>query len=165
MVVGSQTLRLALKTSTSPRFYTSAVLAAATTHKMGKNNKRPREFTADESHLLLPNHVTTNGRTPIVDTHTHIELTYATYRRKYGNAQHQDLFSFVRAMYEGKNMEAVVDVWCEAPVHRVWKELADSALTPELRQEKWGGIEYWFVMGEFFIPILHLRNLRSSSMI
>jgi TatD DNase family protein len=29
----------------------------------------------------------------------------------------------------------------------MWKDLADSALTPEQRQEKWGGVEYWFVIG------------------
>ncbi|KAL0058677.1 hypothetical protein AAF712_014638 [Marasmius tenuissimus] len=50
-------------------------------------------------------------------------------------------------MYEGKQVDAIVDVWCEAPVQRLWKEFADSALTEEDRRVKWGGLEYWFVMG------------------
>jgi TatD DNase family protein len=123
--------------------------------KMGKNNKRPPSSTAPESHLLLPNHITTNSRTPIIDTHTHIHLTYAAYLRAYPtNPKFQDLYAFVRGMYEGRNVEAVVDVWCEAPVCKVWKELADSALTAEGRMEKWGGVEYWFVMGECLSPLL-----------
>ena len=51
-------------------------------------------------------------------------------------------------MYHGRRVEAIVDVWCEAPVLKQWKELADSALTQEQREKDWGGIEYWFVMGE-----------------
>ncbi|KAL0056648.1 hypothetical protein AAF712_016745 [Marasmius tenuissimus] len=50
-------------------------------------------------------------------------------------------------MYEGKQVDAIVDVWCEAPVQRLWKEFADSALTEEDRRAKWGGLEYWFAMG------------------
>ncbi|KAL0057039.1 hypothetical protein AAF712_016340 [Marasmius tenuissimus] len=46
-------------------------------------------------------------------------------------------------MYEGKQVDAIVDVWCEAPVQRLWKEFADSALTEEDRRTKWGGLEYW----------------------
>jgi TatD DNase family protein len=121
---------------------------------MGKNNRNyQRDLPTEESHLLLPRHVTTGGSTPIVDTHTHVALTYETYRRKYPNAQFEDLFSFVRGMYEGRNVGAVVDVWCEAPVRKTWKELADSALTPDGIAEKWGGVEYWFVMGEFYIVL------------
>ncbi|KAG8721029.1 hypothetical protein FRC09_008588 [Ceratobasidium sp. 395] len=41
----------------------------------------------------------------------------------------------------------MVDVWCEAPVLNEWRSLADSALTPELRAEHWGDLEYYFVMG------------------
>lgn len=50
-------------------------------------------------------------------------------------------------MYAGKNVDAIVDVWCEAPVTKLWKEFADSAVSEEDRKEKWGGIEYWFVIG------------------
>jgi len=43
---------------------------------------------------------------------------------------------------------AVVDVWCEAPVQKIWKEIADSALAEEEdRNGRWGDLEYWFVMG------------------
>lgn len=53
-------------------------------------------------------------------------------------------------MYHGRRVEAIVDVWCEAPVRKTqWREIADSALTPEQRENDWGGIEYLFVMGEF----------------
>ncbi|KAF8811765.1 Metallo-dependent hydrolase [Phlegmacium glaucopus] len=38
------------------------------------------------------------------------------------------LYDFVRTMYEGRNVESIVDVWCEAPT-------------------LWGGLEYWFVIG------------------
>ena len=56
--------------------------------------------------------------------------------------------SVLRQVYEDKNVEAIVDVWCEAPVQKaLWKEMADSALTVEDRSKIWGGIEYWFVMG------------------
>lgn len=47
-------------------------------------------------------------------------------------------------------MEALVDVYCEAPVKTRWKELADSAISPESRKEKWNDIEYWFVMGMLY---------------
>jgi len=33
-----------------------------------------------------------------------------------------------------------------------WKELADSALTPEDRDNLWGGVEYYFVLGESLQP-------------
>ena len=48
-------------------------------------------------------------------------------------------------MYEGRNVESIVDVWCEAPVNKQWKEFADSALN----LEGWGGLKYWFVMGPY----------------
>ncbi|EDR07031.1 uncharacterized protein LACBIDRAFT_328304 [Laccaria bicolor S238N-H82] len=47
-------------------------------------------------------------------------------------------------MYEGRT---IVDVWCDAPVQKSWKTFADSALTPEDRLSRWGGIEYWFALG------------------
>jgi TatD DNase family protein len=119
---------------------------------------------ADESQLLLPRLVTTGG-TPIVDTHTHIASTFETYCRKYPNAQFGDLFSFVRGMYEGWNVAAVVDVWCEAPVRKMWKELADSALTPGGIAEKWGSVEYWFVMGKLYITSQLVQVIHASSSI
>ena len=39
------------------------------------------------------------------------------------------MFDFIKAMYdnEGRNVEAIVDAWCEAPVQNFWKTLVDSA--------------------------------------
>lgn len=116
--------------------------------KMGKNNKK-KSSIPDEKHLLLPPHSTT-ATTPVIDTHTHLLTTYSWYRSKYPTAQFSDIFAFVRGLYAGRNIKAIVDVWCEPPVPPMWKELADSAITPEDRTSKWGGVDYWFVMGESF---------------
>jgi TatD DNase family protein len=45
------------------------------------------------------------------------------------------------------SVDALIDVWCEAPVDPNWKEYADSALDDEKRKALWGDIDYWFVMG------------------
>lgn len=97
-----------------------------------------------EEHLLLPSHPTTAG---IVDTHTHLASTFAAYRAKYKQGKYETVFDFIRGISEGRRVEAIVDVWCEAPVRKVWREFGDSALTAEDRAAKWGGINYWFVMG------------------
>ncbi|KAH8109616.1 Metallo-dependent hydrolase [Phellopilus nigrolimitatus] len=110
---------------------------------MGKNKKRPALL--DESHLLLS--TTQASAAPIVDTHTHLLSTFSAYREKYTSGKFENVFDFVRGVYNGRTVEAIVDVYCEAPVQAKWRELADSALTSESRQEKWNGIEYWFVMG------------------
>ena len=44
-------------------------------------------------------------------------------------------------------VEAIIDVWCEAPVLPTWREMADSAIDAEKKKELWGDMEYWFVMG------------------
>ncbi|EIW62896.1 uncharacterized protein TRAVEDRAFT_56137 [Trametes versicolor FP-101664 SS1] len=102
-----------------------------------------------EEHLLLPQHP---GRpdaqtTPIVDTHTHLLSTFSCYRSKYKEGKHDTVYDFVRELYRGHGVDAIVDVYCEAPVTKQWRELADSALSEEDRRVKWGGLEYWFVMG------------------
>jgi TatD DNase family protein len=99
-----------------------------------------------EDFLLLPSHSTASNA-PIVDTHTHLASTFAAYRSRYKTGRYEDVFEFIRGLYSGKNIQAIIDVWCEAPVQRMWKEFADSALTKEDREVRWGGIEYWFVMG------------------
>jgi len=104
--------------------------------------------TPGEEHLLLPTPLSSLG---IVDTHTHIASTYSFYRQRYKGGKHENVFDFIKAMYEGRNVEAVVDVWCEAPVQKMWKMFADAVLTPEDRQSCWGGIEYWFAMGELAV--------------
>ncbi|KAF8327698.1 hydrolase, partial [Amanita rubescens] len=109
---------------------------------MGKK----RSTTPPESFLLLPAH-SKAPNAPIVDTHTHLASTFAAYRSRYKTGLYENVFDFMRGLYAGKNIQAIVDVWCEAPVQRMWKEFADSAVTKEDRETKWGGIEYWFVMG------------------
>lgn len=113
--------------------------------KMGKNNKK-RPGVPEESQLLLVS--TEASKEPVVDTHTHLLSTFSAYRGKYTEGKYESVFDFVRGAYEGRNVAALVDVYCEAPVEPRWRELADSALTEESRREKWNGIEYWFVMGE-----------------
>ncbi|KAG9312398.1 hypothetical protein JVU11DRAFT_6779 [Chiua virens] len=112
---------------------------------MGKNKNY---ILPNESHLVLPAHSNdAAASTPIIDTHTHLLSTFSTYKTKYPTGKYDTVWDFVRGVYHGRNVAAIVDVWCEAPVQRAWKELADSAVSAEDRAEKWGGIEYWFVMG------------------
>ncbi|EPQ52929.1 Metallo-dependent hydrolase [Gloeophyllum trabeum ATCC 11539] len=115
---------------------------------MGKNNKKKLQVP-HESHLLLPAHPSCSGSEQIVDTHTHLVSTFSSYQSKYREGRYGSIFDFVKGIYTQSRhkVEAIVDVWCEAPVQKVWKELADSALTAEGRRDNWGGIEYWFVMG------------------
>ncbi|KAK7692895.1 hypothetical protein QCA50_004530 [Cerrena zonata] len=81
---------------------------------------------------------------PIVDTHTHLHSTFETYKKTYPEGKYKDAWEFVRGLYEGRSVEAIVDVWCDAPVLKnEWKALVDSADKKEL----WGGLEYYFVMG------------------
>ncbi|CAL1707858.1 unnamed protein product [Somion occarium] len=79
----------------------------------------------------------------IVDTHTHLHSTFDFYKKAYPNGKYDNVWDFVRGLYEGRNVEAIIDVWCEAPVLKAWKEIADSSENKEL----WCGLEYWFVMG------------------
>lgn len=128
---------------------------------MGKNNKKSRSTPPGEEYLLLPTHpdlvslstsesLTPNGIPTIVDTHTHLISTFEAYRKAYKPGKFENVWDFARGLYDGRGIEAIVDVWCEAPVQKaVWKELADSALSEEDRKTKWGGLEYWFVMGAF----------------
>lgn len=116
--------------------------------KMGKNKK---SSVPAEHFLLLPQHpgrpIASRERTPIVDTHTHLLSTFSFYRSKYKTGKYETVYDFVRDVYKGHGVDAIVDVYCEAPVQKDWKELADSALTEQDRIQKWGGLEYWFVMG------------------
>src|SRR6267154_2002437 len=115
---------------------------------MGKNKKKFNTIPP-ETYLRLPALADASlAAQPIIDTHTHLVSTFSTYRSKYKNGTLYNIHDFVREMYRDRNVRAIVDVWCEAPVLPTWREIADSALTPEDRAEKWGGIDYWFVMGE-----------------
>ncbi|KAL0948750.1 hypothetical protein HGRIS_008883 [Hohenbuehelia grisea] len=98
-----------------------------------------------ESVLVFPNR---SANAPaIVDTHTHIASTYAAYRTKYPEGRFSTVHELFRGVTEGHRVEAVVDVWCEAPVRAIWRELADSAVSEDDRAQKWGGTEYYFAMG------------------
>lgn len=139
---------------------------------MGKNNKNK----VQESDLVLPPH-SSQSSTPIFDTHTHLVSTFSAYQAKFKGGKHTTVHEFVRRVYDAEageivedhgeadangliptersKVEAIIDVWCEAPVQKkIWKEIADSALREEQRKREWGGIEYWFVMGAC---ILHFR--------
>ncbi|EDR07064.1 uncharacterized protein LACBIDRAFT_299432 [Laccaria bicolor S238N-H82] len=119
--------------------------------KMGKKKSN----TPGEEHLLLPTPPSSLG---IVDTHTHLASTYSFYRQRYKEGKYDNVFDFIKAMYEGRNVEAIVDVWCDAPVQKSWKTFADSALTPEDRQSCWGGIEYWFALGVHLHDAKHYND-------
>ncbi len=116
-----------------------------------KNNTPPEET------LLVPVHparadVRESDHVSTVDTHTHLLSTFSSYQNTYKPGKHQTIWEFVRGMYHGRRVEAIVDVWCEAPVMKSqWRDLADSALTEEQRERDWGGLQYWFVMGTYKI--------------
>jgi len=80
---------------------------------------------------------------PIVDTHTHLASTFEAYRQRYKACKYQTVFDFVRGLYGDRNVESIIDVWCEAPVRHLWREFSSPA-----HDDRWGGINYWFVMGE-----------------
>lgn len=135
------------RSSVSHRFY--ATIYQSPSRKMAKK----KNTTPGEEHLLLPTHPARVERPetehePTVDTHTHLLSTFTAYQGTYKPGKHQTIWEFVRNMYHGRRVEAIVDVWCEAPVRKEWKEIANSALSQEQREKDWGGIEYWFVMGE-----------------
>ncbi|KAF5322647.1 hypothetical protein D9619_000245 [Psilocybe cf. subviscida] len=136
-----------------------------------KMAKKKGSSTPHETTLLMPAPPTT---LPIVDTHTHVASTYEAYvaryksKREEGQGQWIDPadskemgpspYTFLRAMFAERNVEALVDVWCEAPVRKEWRAFADAALalssTPrdaasiETRDSRWKGVtEYWFVLG------------------
>jgi TatD DNase family protein len=93
----------------------------------------------------------------VVDTHMHLISTFSAYRSKYPEGNYQTVHEFVRGFYSPRPSGEVseqralvtklVDVYCDAPIVKAWKEIADSALIAEQRQSDWGGIEYYFVIG------------------
>ncbi|KAF9556552.1 Metallo-dependent hydrolase [Agrocybe pediades] len=92
-----------------------------------------------EEHLLVT--APAPAPTPIIDTHAHYVLTYELYREKFKDGKHLNAFEFFKAMHEGRNVKSVLDVWCVPPFRDAWREYADAG------PEKWGGLEYWFIMG------------------
>lgn len=113
----------------------------------GKNRK---STAPNEQHLHLARPATHDSAS-IADTHTHLQSTFSVYRSKYPGGRYETVFDFVRGICAGRDVDALVDVWCEAPVLKAqWRPLADSAISAEDRKDKWAGIEYWFVMGASF---------------
>ncbi|KAF8513332.1 hypothetical protein BU17DRAFT_95482 [Hysterangium stoloniferum] len=120
--------------------------------------KKKRPALPEEQILISISHPSSDSLvTNIVDTHTHVLSTYQKYAHLYPGTKYRDVYSFVRELYgeskaEGAcvrkpKTEAIIDVWCEAPVTTIWKEIADTALEEADRKTNWGGVEYWFVMG------------------
>ncbi|KAI6011844.1 hypothetical protein EDC04DRAFT_2763581 [Pisolithus marmoratus] len=70
----------------------------------------------------------TAATTPVVDTPTHLVTTCSWYRSKYSTGKLNDIYKFVRGLYVGRNIKGIVDLWCELPVPRAWKELVDLAI-------------------------------------
>ncbi|PBK60100.1 hypothetical protein ARMSODRAFT_1026887 [Armillaria solidipes] len=87
----------------------------------------------------FPHHAETSKST-LIDTHTHLLLTFALYRSKYPEGQYDTAFDFVEGLYSGTGVETIIDVWCEPEVlmRETWKELADR---------NWEGVQYQFVIG------------------
>ncbi|GAB1518074.1 hypothetical protein RhiTH_001133 [Rhizoctonia solani] len=123
--------------------------------RMGKKSKAPK---LPETCLDVPQVGSLAGIqvTPIYDTHTHLHSTFEAYRKEYPEGRYTTIPEFVKGYYTRATeqsesihipVKSLVDVWCEAPILKQWRTLADSALTPESRAEKWGDIEYHFVMG------------------
>ena len=110
-------------------------------HNMAKKKKN---VIRSEEDLLLP---TPPSASAIVDTHTHLASTFAFYQKYYKDGKCNDAFEFIRKIYEGRQVDSIIDVWC-APVQLEWKPFADSALKAEDRETIWGGINYWFVIGK-----------------
>jgi TatD DNase family protein len=101
---------------------------------------------------FLPAHPR-HSTVPIVDTHTHLVSTFAAYKQKYKDAKYDTVYDFARALYQGKKMTAVVDVWCEVPMLKLWKEITDPALEVEGdRKRRWGELQYWSMMGTSCVP-------------
>ncbi|KAJ7251127.1 hypothetical protein B0H12DRAFT_1119685 [Mycena haematopus] len=124
---------------------TTASTRPATKFKMGKKKAAPPPESL--FHLTHPSVSSSpsspSSPRPIVDTHTHLASTFEAYRHKYPAGQYTTVYDFVRGLYAPAGVAAIVDVWCEAPVRKLWREFADSAL----EEEMWGGVGYWFVMG------------------
>ncbi|KAF9033562.1 hypothetical protein BJ165DRAFT_1515121 [Panaeolus papilionaceus] len=109
--------------------------------KKSKRRPKPPRVPVPEEHLLLPE---PPSHLPIIDTHTHIAATFDFYKRHYKDGKYKTVYEFAKGLYDGRNVKAIVDVWCEAPISKKWKEYADAALDPS---NPWNGIEYWFAIG------------------
>ncbi|KAM0754802.1 Metallo-dependent hydrolase [Meredithblackwellia eburnea MCA 4105] len=105
-----------------------------------------------EGCLMLPKHPELAGDegegVELVDTHTHILSTYAAYTAKYPppDHTHQTIKSFAKDVLQSHGITHVVDVWCEAPMVKNWREVVDS-LSELNKDDKDEGMKYSFVVG------------------
>ncbi|KAJ3513074.1 hypothetical protein NLJ89_g3150 [Agrocybe chaxingu] len=106
------------------------VNANGSAKKRTRRGPRSRR-TSSESDLLLP------SPPGDFEHYTHAFKDGDGEKRKYEN-----VYEFVHGLYEGRNVKAVVDVWCDAPVKKLWREYADAGV-----DGRWGAIGYWFAMG------------------
>jgi TatD DNase family protein len=116
---------------------------------MGKSSKARKAAVPPEEALVIPVHpelVDFPAPIDIVDTHTHLVSTYGVYRSAYPDGVHESLYAFARALYEPTNVKTVIDVWCEAPVMKEWKELANAG-------DAWGLVDYRFAMGALLFSL------------
>ncbi len=106
---------------------------------MGKNNKKK---SSRPPHDLMSSAFPPTSKSTINDTHTHLLSTFALYRSKYREGQYETALDFVEGVYAGREVETIVNVWCEPEVFMqgTWKELADG---------KREGIQYRFVIGAY----------------
>ena len=61
-------------------------------------------------------------------THTHLLSTFEEYHKKYPKRAYDTIYKFTCMVITGQNVNAIIDVYYEAPVQKAWKELADSVL-------------------------------------
>ena len=83
---------------------------------MGKNKKRTAVL--DESHLILNTLPTSTAITSIVDTHTHLLSTFEEYHKKYPKRAYDTIYKFTCMVITGQNVNAIIDVYYEAPVQK-----------------------------------------------
>ena len=117
-------------------------------HEYRLQMAKKKSSTPAEGYLLLP---TPPSSLPIVDTHTHVAATFEYYRGRYKEGRYLDVYEFVKAMYVDRNVEAVVDVWCEVPARKILQILRWD-------KEKRGELKYWFVMGTWCKLFSKLHN-------
>ncbi|PBK99564.1 Metallo-dependent hydrolase [Armillaria gallica] len=112
----------------------------------GSSNRGTQPLPShDTLTCAFPSHPSVSG-SAIVDTHTHLVLTFAAYRSSYPSGWYSSIFELVRGIYKGRGVETIIDVWHNPAEFmpkpgKGWRRLADA---PE---EQWGGVNYRFVIG------------------
>jgi len=141
--------------STSTGIQTAGLHTSSSRAPKKSSHYRP---APSENLLLLPSPPSLSS---VVDTHTHVARTYELYRENYRGGKYADVYDFVQTMYKNRNIEALVDIWCEAPVRKMWKEFADAAV--DEKEKKWGNIQYWFALGTLLRDSLQTSDLTAHA--